>query len=305
MRPEAILRPRRTDSDAALSTDKSWPKPQQGVRLRLVKRSRRHPSLGPLSDLSTHPARQATPAQVSHATQTLAAGVWLSFLLALIGCQSSIQGDAKAAGKADTRDPEDPFSDLQGDAEGDAQLEPASSSSKDNASNPNAATKQATPAGQQNALKAALSDFGSTPDSLALMGARHDLYLRSGQPAVCTCLAVAAGLPSDSRFGWESVIPEIDPKTQRVIAFSSHGQECDDDGPSNPAQAAYRGYTKSGNDVIVMIEAASGGRPAISGAIIPRPTASGKLLIQSARASLPFGKAPGGSGPCHIELNED
>lgn len=129
----------------------------------------------------------------------------------------------------------------------------------------------------------------------ALLGARHDLYLKAGQPAVCTCLAAAAGNASDRRFVWESQIPQTDNESQIVVAFSSVDQGC-----AQQVHAAYRGYTQSGNDVIIAIEEAKEGRPALTGAIVPRPLPGGKLLIQPADTRLPFGKALSGGASCEL-----
>lgn len=132
--------------------------------------------------------------------------------------------------------------------------------------------------------------------SLALLGARHDLFLESGAPtATCSCMRVFAGQPRAAQFSWQGPVPRIDASSQLVIAFTSHGQVCENEPPDSQG-AAYHGYEKRGADVVVMVEAAAPGRPLVGGAILPRPDPGGRLLIRAVPAGLPYGKPTNGAG---------
>lgn len=185
----------------------------------------------------------------------------------LLGCKASVQGEANA-GRTKAEAKAQAFSDLsEKGVEGDG-----------------------------------INDFAITPEEIseegALLGARHDVFIQGAQPQVCKCLSAVATQPSDARIGWETKKPEIDSTTQMVIAFQS--LTCPGAG-SDSLGAAYRGYEKSEKDVIVMIEAAKPGRPAIRGALIPRPKVGGKLLVKPVPATLPWGHHPkGGSGLCSV-----
>ncbi len=202
-------------------------------------------------------------------------GALLLLVGVLAGCSGSVQAKANTSGdasaKAELSDPEDPFGDMS-----------------------ERSAERAQPA-QQPPPEQPLAE----PAELALMGARHDVYLRAKQAEVCSCLAVVAGPANDSRLVWESAVPEIDPQNQLVVAFSSHDQSCKER-KDDSRQAAYRGYARSGNDVIVMIEEAKFGRPAITGAIVPRPLEGGHLFVQPADSELPFGKSKQAEGLCEV-----
>jgi hypothetical protein len=122
------------------------------------------------------------------------------------------------------------------------------------------------------------------------------LFLRTDAHAKgCNCLRIAAGQPRDPAFEWESVIPDIDPSSQVVVAFSSRGEVCEGE-PIESQGASYHGFEKRGADVIVMVESARPGRPLVSGAILPRPDSGGRILVQAVPATLPYGKSKGDSG---------
>lgn len=125
---------------------------------------------------------------------------------------------------------------------------------------------------------------GSSGLRLALLGARHDLRLSNSADETCRCLAVHAGDASDPMFIWEANAPQVDPDAHLVVAFADDTQACGGSG------AAYRGYQTNAGDVVVLIEAAVPGRPALSGAIIPRPRGEGRLWIQPTPATLPYGQ---------------
>lgn len=137
----------------------------------------------------------------------------------------------------------------------------------------------------------------------ALLGARHDLFLKEQvSRARCRCLAVGAGAPRDAAFEWEAVVPEIDERSQLVVAFTSRGQVCEDEPPGSLG-ASYHGYEKRGPDVVVMVEEAKPGRPRVGGAIVPRPDPDGQLLFEPVPRTLPYGKALTGEVTrCEVEL---
>lgn len=136
--------------------------------------------------------------------------------------------------------------------------------------------------------------------SRVLLGARHDLKLRAGKAtASCECLSVALGGSRSSGMLWNVVPPEIDDSTQLTISLSSDGVDCKGE-PKGSLGASYWGYRVSGNDVVVLVEAARGGRPLTSGAIIPRPIGSGQVLVAPVSKTLPYGRALDGKGVCAI-----
>jgi hypothetical protein len=136
--------------------------------------------------------------------------------------------------------------------------------------------------------------------SRVLLGARHDLKLRSGKAtASCQCLAVSLGGAQSQGMVWSAVPPAIDDATQLTLALSSEGQACQGE-PKDSLGASYWGYRISGNDVIVLVEAARGGRPLTTGAVIPRPVGSGQVFVAPASKKLPYGRPVDGKGLCKI-----
>jgi hypothetical protein len=138
------------------------------------------------------------------------------------------------------------------------------------------------------------------PTSRVLLGARHDLKLSAGKStATCQCLNVALGGTQTPGMTWSSTPPRLDDNTQLSIALSSEGVACKDE-PKGSLGASYWGYRISGNDVIVLVEAARGGRPLTSGAIIPRPVGPGRVFVAPASKKLPYGRPLDGAGNCKI-----
>ena len=136
--------------------------------------------------------------------------------------------------------------------------------------------------------------------SRVLLGARHDLKLRSDKAsASCQCLAVALGGARSSGMVWSAAPPEIDDATQLTLALSSEGQECQG-APKDSLGASYWGYRISGNDVVVLVESARGGRPLTSGAVIPRPVGPGQVFVAPASRKVPYGRPVDGKGLCKI-----
>jgi hypothetical protein len=124
----------------------------------------------------------------------------------------------------------------------------------------------------------------------ALLGARHDLRLISSATApTCTCLAVAVGAPNHRWFAWIGEPARIDPERQLVIGFNSEGVSCAG-APADSLGASYWGYRREGDDVIVFVESAKFGRPITSGAIIPKPSGSGQVLVRPASKQVPYGR---------------
>jgi hypothetical protein len=170
--------------------------------------------------------------------------------LACCACHSSVQADAQLnTGKSDeqVRDFDRPLAPAAG-----AQADPAADA-------------------------AAAQEY-------ALLGARHDLNYAGSKTPTCQCLAVAlSDKADDPAFQWELGAPHLDPSTQLVIAFTSNGVSCDSP-PAGTLGASYQGYAIDGNDVVVSVEALGEGRPLTTGAIIPRPVATGSVLIEPAGA---------------------
>jgi hypothetical protein len=139
------------------------------------------------------------------------------------------------------------------------------------------------------------SQLTSEPDDLALLGARHDLRLAApAKAATCRCVAVALGTETDPAIQWRSLVPRVDPTAQLVVALSSEGIACPG-APKDSLGASYWGYRRSGDDVIVVVEAARSGRPVTAGAIIPRPSGAGQVYLTPLDASAPYGRALDGS----------
>jgi hypothetical protein len=197
----------------------------------------------------------------------------LIFVL-LLGCQASVNADANVSGEGARARAQ---ADLSESGEGDGELRRASL-----------------------AEMSAKTNAAMTAGDRVLLGARHDLRLDAGKGgASCQCLSVALGGVKEAGMTWSSSPPLIDESTQLSIALSSEGQAC----PGEPKQslgASYWGYRISGDNVIVLVEAARDGRPLTSGAIIPKPVGQGQVFVVPASKSLPYGRALEGNGQCKI-----
>ena len=133
-----------------------------------------------------------------------------------------------------------------------------------------------------------------------LLGARHDLKLQPGKgTASCQCLSVALGAARSGAMQWSTSPPNIDESTQLTIALTSEGVECKGE-PKGSLGASYWGYRISGNDVVVLVESATGGHPLTSGAVIPRPVGNGQVYVKPAKKKLPYGRPLDGKGLCKI-----
>jgi len=203
----------------------------------------------------------------------------------ILGCQASLNADANVSGKgASAQGDADVSANASGEAEGKGEMARASSS-------------MAPSSTASNANPGTASDI---PASSVLLGARHDLKLRSGKStASCECLAVALGGSRSASMTWSAVPPELDDGTQLSFALSSEGQACKGE-PKESLGASYWGYRISGNDVVVLVEAARGGRPLTSGAVIPKPVGPGQVYVAPASKKLPYGRALEGKGLCKV-----
>lgn len=138
----------------------------------------------------------------------------------------------------------------------------------------------------------------AAPD--AMLGARAGLHLVKPATAKCQCLGVVVGSPTDPGFTWEGPIPKTNPATQLVLGLSSEGLPCPA-AAANSLGASYRGYEIVGNDVIIQVETARLGRPIAQGAIIPMPTAGGRILMNASEPNSPYGRSPDGkSATCTV-----
>lgn len=208
----------------------------------------------------------------------------LSFAGALVfgltlGCHASVNADANVSGKGANASGE---AELSGEAEGKGEMSRSS---------------VAPAAGGGTVSANAVAAPGA---SRVLLGARHDLKLRPGSAtASCQCLAVALGGAHGAGMLWSAAAPDIDESMQLSLALSSEGQACTGE-PKNSLGASYWGYRVSGNDVIVLVEAARGGRPLTTGAVIPRPVGAGQVYVAPAAKKLPYGRPLSGTGLCKI-----
>jgi hypothetical protein len=174
-----------------------------------------------------------------------------------VGCRASVEGEAKVGGEGELADFDKPLED----------------------------------SAQERSEQAKLAELGPNAGTrYALLGARHDVQLAQGarQP-VCKCIAAVLGEPANPAISWDGPRPITDPEKQLVIALSSEGVPCQDE-PKESLGASYWGYRMSGQDVIVVVEAARHGRPVTRGAIIPKPGGDGQVYVAPATKELPYGQ---------------
>lgn len=189
-----------------------------------------------------------------------------------------MNADANVSGKGAQAEAE---ADAQGQAEGKGEMTRAAGAASPSTS-------------------AALASTPALAPSRVLLGARHDLKLTSGKAtASCNCLSVALGSARSGGMAWSAAPPDLDEATQLSIALSSEGQACKDE-PKKSLGASYWGYRISGNDIVVLVEAARGGRPLTAGAVIPKPVGAGQVYVGPASKKLPYGRPLEGKGLCKI-----
>jgi hypothetical protein len=120
-------------------------------------------------------------------------------LVATLGCQASVQGDASAEVTADSADAE---------LDAEVRRERAGGSDED---------------GEARVAALALDEAGAQGP---LLGARRDLALAVERASLsCSCLKMALGQPADEGFRWKGERPAIDEK-QLVVGLSSDGVSC-------------------------------------------------------------------------------
>lgn len=204
----------------------------------------------------------------------------------IVGCQASVNADANVSGEASA----DGEARGAASASGDSQLEGQGEMTRNDPSIPGSAATVSASALAETDL----------PSSRVLLGARHDLKLRPGKgTASCSCLSVALGSARSNGMWWSAVPPSLDDSTQLSLALSSDGVECKGE-PKGSLGASYWGYRISGNDVIVLVESARGGRPLTNGAVIPKPVGAGQVFVAPASKKLPYGRPLEGKGLCKI-----
>lgn len=152
---------------------------------------------------------------------------------------------------------------------------------------------------QKQSLAALPGDRPSGP--IALLGARHDVGLKTGGQPNCRCLAVRLFAdPNHSALSWEEQAPRLAEGRQWVVALSSEGLECAGR-QGGDLGASYRGYRVVKANVIVDVEALAPGRPRMSGAIIPAPAAGGRVYVEPSESAY-GGPINGSAKRCEIEL---
>lgn len=200
---------------------------------------------------------------------------WLVGLAAIgaLGCKNSLSADARMRAELDAAPKADPKSGEAEAAEFDRPLTFA-----------------------QSERSREVAEGESVLETRALLGARHDVQVKSAAGAVaCRCVQALLGLPTMTQLEWREKPPTIQPDTQLLIALVP---EADCPGAPNGTQGgSYWGYRISGNDVVVVLEPwrpepRRPGKPVpprTTVAIIPKPPAGGSVYLAPLSKSLPFG----------------
>lgn len=136
------------------------------------------------------------------------------------------------------------------------------------------------------------SDAGyESPPGTALIGARHDLKISEAKRRTeCRCVSAVLGQATDPAFKWLGEPAKTDPNTEVTLAFTSEGAKCDG-APAGSLGASYWGFRREGDDLVVLLEPATLGKPLTTGAILPKPTGSGQIYLAPVDPALPYGKA--------------
>jgi hypothetical protein len=148
------------------------------------------------------------------------------------------------------------------------------------------------------ALAAAPSQSGAT----TFLGVMHDLSPAPGAGAAptCTCLGVTYGPPSDPKFAWQVGAPQVGPDTLAVAITGD--VECRAPQKKGDGPPSISGIGRQGDDVVIFVEAARGGRPVVRGALVQRPGPKGAIVVKP-RGHVRFGTPlGGGSGACRIAV---
>jgi hypothetical protein len=138
----------------------------------------------------------------------------------------------------------------------------------------------------------------------ALLGARGNLRLKNPGTETCSCVGVAVGAPSSSLFVWDGPASRVNASTQLAVSLGSENVPCAA-APADSLGASYWGYEVTERDVVVVVETARLGRPIVTGAIIPRPSAGGRVLIRPLDSKTPYGRNKTGTTECVVWTNSD
>lgn len=132
--------------------------------------------------------------------------------------------------------------------------------------------------------------------NLDWVGVRPDLAIAQNHPrrAVCSCLTVEVGQPTDPRFEWEGTMPRIS-GNKLAIAVSAFGIDCPG-GPEDQAERrpSIRAIDRRGRDIIVEIEEIDVDRPVASGAIVHPPDRGGAIYVRPRNKQVPYARPVSG-----------
>lgn len=215
--------------------------------------------------------------------RTSSAALVGSTLGLLVLCLSGCSGSASAGAHADTKTGADGKAEANFDSKGDGawdRVDATQSQEETSASG--------TPKNQNDAQDA-------VDGKLILIGARHDLSVKPGSPTPCQCLSVVIGQPNDPKLAWKNGPPKTNPNEQIVMALSSKGIACPEQGPG----ASYMGHVEEGPNIIITVEPVVEGVPLTEGAILPLPKAGGQFFIQP-YGKIPYGKSLDGKTRCAV-----
>ena len=131
------------------------------------------------------------------------------------------------------------------------------------------------------------------------LGVVHDLSLSSAAPraAVCRCLAVAHGTPSDAKFTWQAETPAGAADTI-AIAIAADGVACPSGTP--PLRASISAVEREGTDIVLVVENVGEGRPIMHGALAAWPGPNGAIVVRT-RHGTPY-PAASSPAPCRVAL---
>ena len=148
-------------------------------------------------------------------------------------------------------------------------------------------------------IASAVTAAPTPPSGVHFLGVAHDLSLSSGAPraAVCRCLAVAYGPPSDAKFTWQGGAPVGDSETI-AIAITTDGVACSAGLP--PARLSISAVEREGTDIVLVLETLREGRPIMRGALAAWPGPNGFIAVRTRHDT----HYPSASGPepCRIAL---
>jgi hypothetical protein len=137
------------------------------------------------------------------------------------------------------------------------------------------------------------------PPGVQFLGVVHDLSLSpaASRPAVCRCLSVVHGAPSDPKFTWQAGAPAGDHETI-AIAIATDGVACPSGSP--PVRASISAIEREGTDIVLVLENIGEGRPIMRGALTAWSGPNGAIVVRT-RRDTPY-PAANGPEPCRIAL---